>query len=89
MREDLQFDNRVITIMEQLQDWIDDFEELSTRLIVQVIFTKYFASIQIGDFVVWNNEDGLQDLTFEYCKNEFKKELEELRPFMDYSADHP
>lgn len=74
---------RSLEIVDELQEWIESFEGLSTIPIVSVTFTQDTESISIGEINVYCSEMGFDcESLIEHCKTEFLKECGNMARFV-------
>ncbi len=72
----------------QIQKWISDREELCGEPNARIEYTSRELQIHIGDFEVWSDYDNDEDLTLEYCKYQFLRQLRlTADPFMDEAKE--
>lgn len=79
MRKDREDIDEAIAVCNQLQDWVDTFEELSSEPIVCVMITRYTIEIEIGGIGVYCCQEGYDNETvtlLDHCKAEFIKSLD-------------
>lgn len=72
-------------IIDQLQAWIENHEGLSETPIAHLSAHANGDALEIliGDWCLWSDQcDSSDDMTFEYCQEEFFKRLDSLMPFM-------
>lgn len=75
---------KAIEIVDQLQEWLEDRDNLSEIPSASFTYSKWTCSISIGHECVWDDQDiqGEDGLTLQWCKEQWLKYVEGLRPFL-------
>lgn len=67
----------------EIQNWIENRDDLSQYPMAGVSWAPNVIEVSIGDLGVWSSEvDDEDDLTLDYCRAAFLKEVAALEPFM-------
>lgn len=76
----------LIHVMDQLTEWIESFDELSSVPIVALTLTANSSDcIEIGGICVWSSEephDEGETTLLEHCKTEYLHEIRNLSRFL-------
>ena len=80
MRKDLK---EAANIVEKLQVWIEDRDNLSVCPIASLSWSTVSLQIMVGDAVVYDgNSSGEENLTLEMCKREWIEHIRDMHiPF--------
>jgi hypothetical protein len=69
----------VVDIVDELQEWIENHDDLSSVPIANCTYSPIMFSISIGHIEVYNSEmDVDEECTFEYCREQYIQEIDNL-----------
>ena len=69
-------------IVDRLQLWIEDRDDLSTHPMASFTYTRDTLSIMIGEETVYCDQEG-GHLSFERCRDSFLASVADLTPFYE------
>lgn len=73
----------ILEVARRLQAWIDSIDTIEDPQFVRLEISDAYRAISIGDFCVWCDDDGADDLNVDTCRKKWQDHIRSMIPWLE------